>query len=174
MRPAAQSAPLAPTGISATCVASNQKSVKVTWGAVTHATTYTVYQSTSASHRSLQLGGHRIDHHELDQRDTGQRGLLVRGGSLRGDQLGEPQLDGERQADHQLHGAQLRLNGVGSDPVPAWRSRDGRETQRCYRSPGSGAALLPPLERLCCLTTEILDSRPATEVVPPESGCLPG
>jgi len=30
-------------------VASNQKIVKVTWGAVTHAATYTAYQSTTAS-----------------------------------------------------------------------------------------------------------------------------
>jgi hypothetical protein len=45
----AQGAPSAPTGVTATCTSAVQTTVKVAWGAVTHATTYTVYASTTSA-----------------------------------------------------------------------------------------------------------------------------
>jgi hypothetical protein len=42
-------APSAPTGVSATCVSSSLKEITVSWGAVTHASTYTVYDSTTSA-----------------------------------------------------------------------------------------------------------------------------
>jgi hypothetical protein len=45
----AQAAPSAPTGVTATCTSSSLTTIKVTWAAVTHATTYTVYKSTTSS-----------------------------------------------------------------------------------------------------------------------------
>jgi hypothetical protein len=51
----AQAGPLAPTGVSATCVSVSQQKVTVTWGAITHASTYTVYDSTISS-----LGGFAV------------------------------------------------------------------------------------------------------------------
>jgi hypothetical protein len=45
----AQAAPLAPTGVSAACVSSTEREVKVTWGAVAHTSSYTVYDSTTSS-----------------------------------------------------------------------------------------------------------------------------
>jgi len=42
--------PVAPTGIAATCAApTTSKTIKVTWSAVTHATTYSVYDSTTTA-----------------------------------------------------------------------------------------------------------------------------
>jgi hypothetical protein len=43
------STPAAPTGVAATCVASSQNKVTVTWGAVTRATSYTLYYSITSS-----------------------------------------------------------------------------------------------------------------------------
>lgn len=46
----AQAPPAAPTGVSAACVLSTQQKVTVSWGAVTHATSYTIdYSTTSAT-----------------------------------------------------------------------------------------------------------------------------
>src|SRR2546423_12093761 len=45
----AQTAPAAPTPVSAACTSSALKTIKVTWGATTHATGYTVYQSTTSA-----------------------------------------------------------------------------------------------------------------------------
>jgi hypothetical protein len=46
----AQTLPVAPTGITATCTTPpTLKTVKVAWNAVTHATTYSVYDSTTSS-----------------------------------------------------------------------------------------------------------------------------
>ena len=42
-------APGAPTGVSATCTSSSAKTVKVAWSAVTHATSYTVSQSSTSA-----------------------------------------------------------------------------------------------------------------------------
>lgn len=42
-------APSAPTGVSATCTSSSAKAVKVAWSAVTHATSYTVSQSSTSA-----------------------------------------------------------------------------------------------------------------------------
>ena len=39
--------PSAPAGVAAACVSRTQKEIKVTWGAVADASTYTVYDSTS-------------------------------------------------------------------------------------------------------------------------------
>ena len=44
-----QPAPSAPTGVSATCTSALQTTVKVSWNAVTHATTYTIFESTTSS-----------------------------------------------------------------------------------------------------------------------------
>jgi cellulose 1,4-beta-cellobiosidase len=41
--------PAAPTGVTATCTSPTSNTVKVSWSAVTHATTYTVYDSTTGS-----------------------------------------------------------------------------------------------------------------------------
>ena len=43
----AQPAPPAPATVSASCLASNQQKVAVTWSAVSHAATYTVYKATT-------------------------------------------------------------------------------------------------------------------------------
>ena len=41
--------PVAPTGIAASCAAATtSKTIKVTWNAVTHATTYSVYDATTS------------------------------------------------------------------------------------------------------------------------------
>jgi len=46
----AQALPSAPTGVSAACPApTTSKTIKVSWTAVTHATTYSVYDSTTAA-----------------------------------------------------------------------------------------------------------------------------
>jgi hypothetical protein len=45
----AQAAPPAPAGMTATCTSFAQTTVLVSWSAVTHATTYTIYQSTTSS-----------------------------------------------------------------------------------------------------------------------------
>ena len=45
----AQAVPSAPTGVTSACTASNLKTVKVTWTAVTHGTSSTIYQSTTSS-----------------------------------------------------------------------------------------------------------------------------
>ena len=46
----AQTLPSAPTGVSAACAApTTSKTIKVTWSAVTHATTYSVYDSTTTA-----------------------------------------------------------------------------------------------------------------------------
>jgi hypothetical protein len=42
-------APAAPTGVTATCVSSSQNKLTVTWGAVTRATSYTLYYSITSS-----------------------------------------------------------------------------------------------------------------------------
>ncbi len=45
-----QTVPSAPTGVTATCNAPTlAKTIKVSWTAVTHATTYTVYDSTTSA-----------------------------------------------------------------------------------------------------------------------------
>jgi cellulose 1,4-beta-cellobiosidase len=45
-----QTVPSAPTGVSAACAApTTAKTIKVSWTAVTHATTYTVYDSTTSA-----------------------------------------------------------------------------------------------------------------------------
>jgi hypothetical protein len=46
----AQALPAAPTGVSAACAApTTAKTIKVTWSAVTHATTYSVYDATTSA-----------------------------------------------------------------------------------------------------------------------------
>jgi len=45
----AHSSFLAPTGVTGTCVSSTAKDITVTWAALAHATTYTVYDSTTSS-----------------------------------------------------------------------------------------------------------------------------
>jgi hypothetical protein len=45
----AQGAPATPTGVTATCTSSIQTTVNISWSAVIHATTYTVYVSTTSS-----------------------------------------------------------------------------------------------------------------------------
>jgi hypothetical protein len=46
----AQALPVAPTGVSDSCAAPvTSKTIKVTWSAVTHATAYTVYDSTTSA-----------------------------------------------------------------------------------------------------------------------------
>ena len=48
--------PVAPTGIAATCAApTTSKTIKVTWNAVTHATTYSVYDSTTTAGGTYNL-----------------------------------------------------------------------------------------------------------------------
>ncbi len=39
----------APTGVTGTCVAATEKDITVTWTALAHATSYTVYDSTTSS-----------------------------------------------------------------------------------------------------------------------------
>ena len=45
----AQVLPSAPGGVSAACTSSSGKTIKVTWSAVAHATSYSVYKSTTSS-----------------------------------------------------------------------------------------------------------------------------
>jgi hypothetical protein len=45
----AQVLPSAPAGVSAACTSSSGKTIKVTWSAVTHASSYSVYKSTTSS-----------------------------------------------------------------------------------------------------------------------------
>jgi cellulose 1,4-beta-cellobiosidase len=46
----AQTVPAAPTGVTAACAApTTAKTIKVSWTAVSHATTYTVYDSTTSA-----------------------------------------------------------------------------------------------------------------------------
>jgi endoglucanase len=48
--------PTAPTGIAASCAApTTAKTIKVTWNAVTHATTYSVYDSTTSAGGAYSL-----------------------------------------------------------------------------------------------------------------------
>ena len=48
--------PLAPTGIAASCAApTTAKTIKVTWNAVTHATTYSIYDSTTTAGGTYSL-----------------------------------------------------------------------------------------------------------------------
>lgn len=42
-------APAAPTGVTSACVSGTSTTVKVTWSAVTHASTYTVSESTTSA-----------------------------------------------------------------------------------------------------------------------------
>lgn len=52
----AQGLPAAPTGVTATCNApTTAKTIKVSWSAVTHATTYSVYDSTTSATGSYAL-----------------------------------------------------------------------------------------------------------------------
>ncbi|MGC9960766.1 MAG: hypothetical protein ABSE47_02550 [Acidimicrobiales bacterium] len=44
-----QAGPAAPAGTAASCVSSTQRLVTVTWGSVAHASSYTVYDSTTSS-----------------------------------------------------------------------------------------------------------------------------
>lgn len=45
----AQSAPAAPGGVSDSCVSSTEQLITVTWSAVTKATTYSIYKSTTSA-----------------------------------------------------------------------------------------------------------------------------
>jgi hypothetical protein len=45
----AQALPAAPTGVAAACTSSSTETIKVTWSAVTLATTYSVYDSTTSA-----------------------------------------------------------------------------------------------------------------------------
>src|SRR5258708_406840 len=45
----AQAQPSAPTGVSAVCTSSAGKTIKVTWSAVSHATSYSIYKSTTSA-----------------------------------------------------------------------------------------------------------------------------
>ena len=45
----AQTGPAAPIGVSDVCVSSSQQEVTVSWSAVAHAATYTIYKSTTTS-----------------------------------------------------------------------------------------------------------------------------
>lgn len=45
----AAAAPAVPTGVAAACTSANGATIKVTWSAVTHATTYTIWQSTTSA-----------------------------------------------------------------------------------------------------------------------------
>ncbi len=45
----AQGAPTAPTGVSAACTSSSAKTVKVSWSAVTKASSYTIYDATTSA-----------------------------------------------------------------------------------------------------------------------------
>ena len=45
----AQTAPSAPSGVTATCTSALQTTVDVSWNAVAHATTYTIFESTTSS-----------------------------------------------------------------------------------------------------------------------------
>jgi hypothetical protein len=48
--------PVAPTGIAASCAApTTSKTIKVTWNAVTHATTYSIYDSTTTAGGTYSL-----------------------------------------------------------------------------------------------------------------------
>ena len=52
----AQALPAAPTGIAASCPApTTSKTVKVTWNAVTHATSYSIYDSTTSATGTYSL-----------------------------------------------------------------------------------------------------------------------
>ena len=53
----AQGAPTTPTGVSAACVSPTTKQVRVTWTAVAHASSYTVYQSTTSATAGFALAG---------------------------------------------------------------------------------------------------------------------
>jgi hypothetical protein len=51
----AQAAPVAPTGVGAVCTSSSGKTIKVTWSAVTHATSYLIYESTTSASSGFTL-----------------------------------------------------------------------------------------------------------------------
>ena len=52
----AQALPSAPTGVSAACAApTTSKTIKVSWSAVTHATNYSVYDSTTSATGTYSL-----------------------------------------------------------------------------------------------------------------------
>jgi hypothetical protein len=52
----AQALPSAPTGVSASCAApATSKTIKVSWSAVTHATAYSVYDSTTTATGTYSL-----------------------------------------------------------------------------------------------------------------------
>jgi fibronectin type 3 domain-containing protein len=51
----AQTSPSAPTGPSATCTSANLTTIRVSWTAVTHATNYSVYESTTSSSSGYAL-----------------------------------------------------------------------------------------------------------------------
>jgi len=52
----AQALPSAPTGVTAVCAApTTAKTIKVTWSAVTHATNYSVYDSTTSASGAYSL-----------------------------------------------------------------------------------------------------------------------
>jgi len=51
----AQAQPSAPTGVSAACTSPTLKTIKVTWSAVTHATSYSIYKSTTSATSGYSL-----------------------------------------------------------------------------------------------------------------------
>lgn len=55
----AQNTPVAPTSVTGACTSSSAKTIKVTWGAVAKATSYTIYDATtsgSGTYASLATG----------------------------------------------------------------------------------------------------------------------
>ena len=94
----AQALPSAPTGVTAACVApTTSKTIKVSWTAVSHATTYSVYESTTTATGTYSLVAGGVADHLVDERHAGLRdALLVRGDGERREQLGERQVLGHR------------------------------------------------------------------------------
>ncbi len=93
----AQALPAAPASPAAACTSpASTKTVKVSWSAVTHATAYAVYESTTTATGTYTLVMSGVTATSWTTGVLGDRQLLVRGAGRRRLQLGQRQVDGDR------------------------------------------------------------------------------
>jgi hypothetical protein len=98
----AHAAPSAPTGVSASCVASNQKLVTVFWNAVTAASSYTIYKSATVagSYTSTASG---VTGTSWTSGDLDDRKRLLQGGDIHRHEVGECSVGCQSRDDYQQH-----------------------------------------------------------------------
>ncbi len=99
----AQALPVAPTATSACAAPTSGKKVTVSWTAITHATGYAIYQSSTTATGTYTLQA-TVTTTTWTTAALGDRQLLVRGGGQHRHQLGQRQVGGDRAANHQQLG----------------------------------------------------------------------